>query len=250
MTLDRRLRDEFERSGRSTSLLADTEALARVVDGAARVRRGRRTTAAAVACAVALIAIALSIPRWHTVATPSSPGPTPTSSPSSPSEQESGEPSLTHLYTSAFNGYSMRYPDGWTVKGGTKPWVHGQDSSDSADVFQSPGKPAVSVVSQRIPKGWSAARWIEDFLPGAGEVAMPSCFPPPSEWLPVTVDGHDGGLLGGDFNCSFTEAIVIADGTAYVFNAMPDPNAVSTKIFDQGLFNELLGSVQLAPESS
>ena len=247
MTLDRRLRDEFDRSGHSTSLLVDTEALARVVDGAARVRRGRRTTAAAVACAVALVAIALSIPRWHTVATPSSPTPTPTSS---PSEQESGEPSLTHLYTSAFNGYSMRYPDGWTVKAGTKPWVHGQDSSDSADVFQSPGKPAVSVVSQRIPKGWSAARWIQDFLPGAGEVAMPSCFPPPSEWLPVTVDGHDGGLLGGDFNCSFTEAVVIVDGTAYVFNAMPDPNAVNTKIFDQGLFNELLGSVQLAPQFS
>src|SRR4051794_1706465 len=102
MTLDRRLRDEFHRSAQTSSLQVDGEALNRVVEGAARVRRGRRTAVAALALTVALLAMALAIPRWHTVATPSRPDPTPTSS---PTERESGEPALTEIYTSTFNNY-------------------------------------------------------------------------------------------------------------------------------------------------
>ena len=175
----------------------------------------------------------------------------PRSSPAAASPSPSPSTSVTATetvdlkYSSALNKYTMSYPEGWTVVAGKKAWVSGQDPAASQDVFQSPEKRAVTVVSQKLPAGWTTAKWYASFLPAKGTVAMPQCFPGPKEWLPVTVDGHSGGLLGGDFGCSFTEAIVLANGRAYVFNAVPDRNQANTDIFDQGLFNQILASVHL-----
>ena len=157
---------------------------------------------------------------------------------------------LTETFVSHVNGYQMSYPEDWTVVAATKPTrANKPDTDASVDKFQSPQTRAIYVKSEPIPTGETEDEWVADFLPGP-DAEMPQCFPPRQEWIPITVDGNKGGLLGGDFGCSFTQAVVFAGGRAYIFDAMPDPAHVNTDIFDQGLFDQMLASVRLTPQTA
>jgi hypothetical protein len=145
------------------------------------------------------------------------------------------------------NHYEMAYPDGWTVTPASRAWSGSLGASDPgvSDVFRSSDHAAVDVASQPLPPGWTEARWFSEFLPPAAETAVPRCFPPREQWESVTMAGHAAGLHGGDFGCSFTQAVAIIDRTAYVVTAMPDEGQVSSAVFDAGLLRRMLASFSL-----
>jgi hypothetical protein len=241
MSLDRRLAEEFRRSGAEAPTVVERDTLALVAARAEAVHHARRSAFAA-GLAVALV-LAGGLALQGLVAPHRDASPVPVPPASAP---------LTRTFVSPVHGYTMSYPQSWTVVPATRPWRHGTDGGDIAvvDRFESPGRPVVDVASQPLPPGWTDAQWFADFLPSPGDVAEPQCFPPRAQWESLTIDGHAAGWHGGDFGCSFTQAVVIVDHRAYVFTAMPDPTAVSTAVFDAGLLRDMLASVRLHPQDA
>jgi hypothetical protein len=245
MSLDRRLNEGFRQVAAGADPRVDAGALRTVVRRAEAVRRRRIVGLAATAGAATLLVLALFPARalLSREATPTAPRPIPTASPT---------PKLTGPHVSKVYGYSMSFPAGWRVIPATQPWPYGQDIAGAGrrDRYQSPGAAVVFVSSQQLPRGMTDQQWLTQFLPKSGEVAEPQCFQPPARWDPVTVDGHPGGIHGGDFACGFTEAVVIADHRAYVFTAQPNPAHWTGEIFDMGVLTPMLASVHLfAPTS-
>jgi hypothetical protein len=241
MALDRRLSEEFRRQATASAPTVAPDALDAVVARAAGVRR-RRVVAVVATVAIAVVVVLAVLPGWSVLGrTPAPAGPAPT--------PKHSTLALPQTHRSPLYGYQMSFPVGWTLVPGRKAWTFtGPDRGPtSEDRYQSPGKPAIFVSSQRLPAGMTDAQWLTDYLPAPNDpsVAMPQCFPPRSPFTPVVIDGHAGGIDGGDYGCSFTEAVVIANHVAYVFTAQPDPDHVNTAIFDMGVFGPMLASVQL-----
>jgi hypothetical protein len=151
---------------------------------------------------------------------------------------------LSRTFVSPRDHYAMAYPDGWTVTPASRAWSGSLEASDPgvSDVFRSSGHAAVAVASQRLPLGWTEARWFSEFLPPAAQTAVPRCFPPREKWESVTMGTHPAGLHGGDFGCSFTQVVAIIDRTAYVVTAMPEEGQVTSAVFDAGLLRRMLGT--------
>jgi hypothetical protein len=202
MPLERRLRDEFAWQADRAPRSPYESSLLEVVGQAHAVRRRRRQNAGTAAVLlVVLVMVAGVVRSWW------------------PGEQDPTiRPAPAPSFTSVVHGYAVSYPDGWRVLAATRPWRDGLDEGvpGVADRFVSPGTEEIDVWSQAVSRGRSDAQWIADYLPAAGDVAMPTCFPPPARWQPVVVDGHAGGVFGGDYGCSFTAAIVIVDHRAYL----------------------------------
>ena len=158
---------------------------------------------------------------------------------------------LTRTFTSAVNGYRMSFPGDWTVVAASKPSRPGRPSTDAmTDKFLSPQTRAVYVTSEALPAGWTDDQWVTTRFRRLARARCLSASRRETSWVPVTVGGHPGGMLGGDFGCSFSKVLVFLDHRVYVFNAMPDPFHVNTDIFDQGLFAAMLASVELTPETA
>ncbi len=172
--------------------------------------------------------------------------------PARPSRPAAASPSaayaLANTFTSPVYGYRIAYPARWHVTPAARPWTYGSEATDSrVDVFRSPGNEVVTVTSQRLPAGVTAARWSAAYLPAPGDTPRPECFPRPEAWQPVTMDGLAAGVYGGEFGCNFTNAVLVTAGRAYVLHATPDADHVSTAIFDRGLFDAFLASIRLHP---
>ncbi|HTY72982.1 MAG TPA: hypothetical protein VMI11_11240 [Actinomycetes bacterium] len=239
MTIDRRLRDAYQRSALGVPAHVDPTALSRVVEEAARVRRARRAAMAAVAATLAVVALLLLTLPSH-----GHEGAPPVTHPTVTSSSSASRTPLTQQFTSPLFGYSIAYPSGWTVTSGMKAWTDPEGDPPSVDVFQSPGKARFLVVSQPLPRGWSALRW-ERQVDEPGTLAR--CFPAPGRWKTVTVDGHQGGILGGDYGCFFTKAVVVANGRGYLFTGQAGPTMdfSGSTIFDRTLFDEMVDSISL-----
>lgn len=160
-----------------------------------------------------------------------SPGPTPSASPiASPSEgapaTQTPRPSPTPIdptawtpFTSARHGYSARYPGDWTPIPATAPATLADLTGALPavfDHFKTSGAPADEFlgVSTKLPSGMSEADWIAAYRQPGVDAYGASCFPPPDQWKPVTVDGHMGGLYVG---CNYVESTTFVDGRAYIF---------------------------------
>ena len=160
-----------------------------------------------------------------------SPGPTPSASPiASPSigaaPTPTPRPSPTPIdptawtpFTSARHGYSARYPGDWVLTAASAPATLADLTGAVAAVFdhvKSPAAPADEFlgVSTRLPAGMSQADWIAAYRKPVVDAYGASCFPPPDQWKPVTVDGHMGGLYVG---CNYVESTTFVDGRAYIF---------------------------------
>ena len=186
---------------------------------------------------------------------------TPTASASAPTEQASASeattaselPQFMQDFTSAQHAYTIKYPPGWTVTAATRPWPFGSEGDHegdaTADTFRSPSSSGLVVSSQALPAGMTEDQWFAAYLTGASPV-HPECNPARAEWEPITIAGHAAGVHGGLAQCSFTEAIAIVAGRAYVFTAYPYLDAPSSVIFDRALLDALLATVVFHPEDA
>jgi hypothetical protein len=167
---------------------------------------------------------------------PSTPSPTPSASPVVP-------PALTETFTSTRHGFSISYPTGWVSRPATDPWTTSFPNfgSTAGDVIYDPDLQDhlfLLVASQPLA-GTSGAQWVDDLLTGlegAGECSAPI--------EPVTIDGTQGRLCD-------SYAAVSAGGRGYVIALYTSPdNPSEVAGYDQAYFNDILATMQLAPEDA
>jgi len=160
----------------------------------------------------------------------------PTSSP------ESIPPPLTPSFTSSVHGYSVSYPEGWTVRAATEPWTQSTFPLDlerfDIDILYEPSSYAggvfLAIASQPIgdstPEDWVASQMsIEE-----------GC----SAHTAVTVDGFAGQI--GRYDCNV--AVVTAAGRGYWFQLYTGSEAPLA--YDNAWFEEVLATVELYPEDA
>lgn len=156
-------------------------------------------------------------------------------------------PALGRSFTSSVNRFSLSVPQGWVVLAATRGWTaeRVRRATGVSDVLRSRGGSTVSVASQRMTAGTTGDAWIDKVLSGLGRSGEPACPVQRQGWQPIVVDRHHGGLVGGDFGCQFTVAVVTAGHRGYIFEARPDPDHYTDEIFPQRLLERLLASVRL-----
>jgi hypothetical protein len=244
MSLDSRLRDEIRRVAAAAPTGVDPGARELVVRRTATVRRQRRVTLAVGVAAVVVVGIGLGV-GLGAARTTQSVGP---AGPSSPPPALSEAPAPTRSFTSPLYGDTVSYPAEWTVTTAKTAWVNGKNGASDpgvSDVFQSPGKAQVQIAVQQLPTGWTAAQWKADFLPHPIPTQQAACFPAPSEWAPVTIAAHPGGLLGRIAWCGFTEGVVVIGPRAYLINGVPDPDTLTADTFDMGVLNTMFATLKV-----
>ena len=192
-----------------------------------------------------------------------SPGPTLSASPiASPSGSapatHTPRPSSTPIdptawtpFTSVRHGYSARYPADWALTPATAPATLANLTGAVAavfDHFKSSGAPADEFlgVSTKLPSGMSEADWIAAYRQPVVDTYGASCFPPPDQWKPVTVDGHLGGLYIG---CNYVESTTFVDGRAYIFT-LGRPLGFPATAATEDLLRAFLSTVTVDPAAA
>jgi hypothetical protein len=176
-----------------------------------------------------------------------------TPSPSSAATGPAVVAPLTETFVSPRNGFSVRYPAGWSVKPATKSWpaeIFLPLGNSAFDELQRAGEARLVVASQRLGAGQTDADWLAAFhhpYPGAAP-----CGTAPSASPRVTIDGHSGYLVAvgcpmpADSTFSTPDiqfqAIVIADGRVYDIEL--DGNV------DRSYFDALVATIRLDPASA
>ena len=104
-------------------------------------------------------------------------------------------PPMTDEFTSPRNGFSLRHPNGWTVKPATAPWLPGiflPHGNPALDQFTDTGKARLVVSSQRLEAGQTSDDWLAAFFhPYQG--ANP-CAGDRTTWPRLTIGGQSGYL--------------------------------------------------------
>jgi len=156
------------------------------------------------------------------------------------------DPATWTPFTSARHGYAARYPSDWTLTLGSAP-ANLADLTDAVGPFfdhvKSNGAPADEIlgVSTRLPAGMSEADWITAYRKPVVDAYGAKCFPPPSEWEPVTVDGQAGGLYVG---CNYVESTTFVGGRAYIFT-VARPLGIAATDATEGLLRAFLSTVTI-----
>ena len=159
-------------------------------------------------------------------------------------------PPLTAPFVSPRNGFSIRYPAGWTVTQATAAWppdVFLPYGHPALDQFVSPGVGRLVVASQRLGAGQTAEDFIAAYVePYAGPKP---CVGPPSTWPRLPIDGESGYLIAADCPVSLDKRIadrdvsfqtlVFAGGRVYQIRFDGDVDLAS--------FEALLATVRLTP---
>lgn len=180
-----------------------------------------------------LVTAAASLPS-AAVATPvTTPSPSATSTP------------LT--YTSQLYGYSIALPAGWSVGSARTRWDGASAPGDdftSVDRFASPA--TVSVFGYAGPVTTDLDQFVDDTIAWTvrdhGDTC-PAAAPEATE--PIQFGGEDGMLLSWDCGILINQALLIRDGTGFVF-VMSDPGVqAATDATDRALLEGLLDSVTL-----
>lgn len=174
----------------------------------------------------------------------------------SASATTSALPELTAEFTSTQHGYSIKYPADWILRSATMPWAYGSEGATpqatSTDTFRSRtlvGAAGFTVTSQALPPDVTGAQWLEAYLADSPPQHA-ECWPLPAELEQITIAGQPAGVHGGMPHCSFTEAIAIVSGRAYLLTAYPDLDFPTTLVFDRALFDAFLATVVFRPEDA
>ena len=153
-------------------------------------------------------------------------------------------------FVSARHGLTISYPPLWTVVPARTPWNLTVDQSAgfgaSTDSFLHPDAAATfgkefAAYGTALPKDMTYAAFIEAYLAPNRARMDDGCVPPPSEWEPITIDGHDAGLAIG---CGYQEAMVLAGARVYIFSGYGDMSR------DRALFDAFLSTVHLDPTAA
>jgi hypothetical protein len=161
-------------------------------------------------------------------------------------------PLLTETFVSTRNGFSVRYPAGWSASPAATSWLPNTFvpiGNPALDELKLQGVARLVVASQRLGAGQTAASWIASF---GQEYYLRRCSGDPAAWPRVTVDGRSGYL---DLN-----ACPVAADAAF---ATPDV-AFDVIVFaadrvyrigldgavDLGYFEAILATLHLDPASA
>lgn len=173
----------------------------------------------------------------------------------SPSPDASGVvvPSMTETFTSTRNGFSVRYPAGWSVKAATTSWpadIFLPFGNSALDELKQPEEARFTAASQRLGPGQTEDEYLASFArPYQG--SRP-CGTAPSVSPRVPIDGHSGYLVSAgcpapaDSKFSVPdiefEALVIVDGHAYEMT-------LDGKV-DRAYFEAILTTMRFDPSSA
>jgi hypothetical protein len=103
-------------------------------------------------------------------------------------------PALTETFVSPRNGFSVRYPVGWSTLAATSSWRPGTYvpiGNSALDVLQLDGHARLAVASQRLAAGQTEASWLASFIQ---PFDLGFCTGDRASWPRVTVDGELGYL--------------------------------------------------------
>ena len=150
-------------------------------------------------------------------------------------------PPLTESFTSQMHGFSVSYPEGWTARAATEPWI-----GTGRPIFPDPFADLLI----------DAARVDELFLLFGSEPIGNST---PDEWVagmmpgecaatePIAVDGATG-LIGAN-GCNTVRVTTAGRGyIIWLYTGGDDPPAGAP--YDRAWFEEVLATVQLHPEDA
>jgi len=236
------------------SAAAHVESRVRLQTGRSSVRLGRRSPgmrpvfASLDAVAILLVVVfAGFVLLQRTV-----PGGSGGSASPEPSASPIPVPTLTETFASKRNGFSVRYPAGWSTTDATTSWLPNTFvpiGNPALDEIKLQGVARLVVASQRLAAGQTEASWLASF---GRDYYIRRCSGDPAKWSRVTVDGRSGYLdlnacaLPADTTFSTPDVefdvIVFADDRVYTIGL---DGAV-----DLGYFEAILATVRLDPTSA
>jgi hypothetical protein len=161
-------------------------------------------------------------------------------------------PALSETFVSTRNGFSVRYPAGWSAKPATTSWVPGTFlpiGNPALDELQLAGAARLVVASQRLQAGQTEASWLASF---GQQYYLRRCSGDRAAWPRITVDGRSGYLdlngcpLASDSDFSTPDiafdVIVFAGDRVYRIGL--------DGVVDLGYFEAILATVRLDPASA
>lgn len=176
------------------------------------------------------------------------PAPTPLATAAAPSASAASGPTpppLSASFTSTQHGISLSYPEGWTARAATEPWM----DRPGVPQFLHPG---FDVLQDPVRNGelflWITSRPIGDSTPEDWVAAMMAgreC----TTTEPIAVDGATG-LIGAK-DCHELAAVTTA-GRGYEIG-LYTPNSGERRAdpsYDRAWFEEVLATVQFHPEDA
>lgn len=176
--------------------------------------------------------------------------------PPPPTERASASPipvpPLTETFVSTRNGFSVRYPAGWSTSAATTSWLPNTFvpiGNPALDELKLPGVARLVVASQRLGAGQTEASWIASF---GQQYFLRRCSGDPASWPRVAVDGRSGYL---DLNAcplpadeTFSTPDIAFD--VIVFAADRVYRIGLDGAVDLGYFEAILATVRLDPASA
>ena len=151
-------------------------------------------------------------------------------------------------FKSPLYSYGITLPAGWSVAPATARWDGASapgNSANSVDKFVSPA--TVSVFGFAGPVKTDFDQFVKDTITWTVRDHADTCpAPAPEKTDRIRVGGEDGMLLSWDCGILINQALLISDGTGFVF-VMRDPGVrAATDATDRALLDDLLKSVTLA----
>jgi hypothetical protein len=161
-------------------------------------------------------------------------------------------PSLTETFVSTRNGFSVRYPAGWSTKAATSSWLPNTMlpiGNPALDELKLDGVARLVVATQRLQAGQTEASWIASY---GDQYFLRRCSGDRAAWPRILVDGMSGYLnlngcaLPADHEFSTPD---ITFGVL-VFAADRVYRIALDGVVDRGYFEAILATVRLDPASA
>ena len=162
-------------------------------------------------------------------------------------------PALSEAFTSPRNGFSIRYPAGWTVTPATASWppdVFLPDGHPALDQFIRIGTARLVVASQRLGVGQTENDFVASYVePYAGPN---QCVGPSSTWPRLTIGGASGYLIGADCHVSLDNKISDRDVAfrAFAFSGDRVYEIRFDGDVDLAYFKAILATIRLTPSTA
>jgi len=172
------------------------------------------------------------------------------------SEQPSASPvpvpSLTETFVSTRNGFSVRYPEGWSTRAATTSWRPNTMlpiGNPAQDELKLDGVARLVVASQRLEAGQTESSWIASY---GEEYFLRRCSGDRAAWPRVVVDGRSGYLVLNGCALPADHEFSTPDLTfdVLVFAADRVYRIALDGVVDRGYFEAILATVRLDPSSA
>jgi len=130
-------------------------------------------------------------------------------------------------FTSAIYGFSAARPTSWSLGAATGHSATTPGGDSNPDNFWSPsGWPQFSGWETKLPAGKTADAYLQEVTADAVNTA---CYPVPSTWAAITIDGHPATIAYGGCNEHFygAEAVTVIGKRIWFFSlAGPDRSLI------------------------